>query len=302
MKIELKNLTCVGPSPHSAFRGIPFQPSSDAAGLLPRPVLALQTEDCIKIIGNIEQFEACNEKSIPAYVLTQADSLDMVRACISFYEPLHLVDKALLMAACQELGFPEQRRLAEILPLLGLPERRSTLDELGFIARMPDPLKDFIIEKDLSLKRIRSIQRAESILDWAVELLMQAKPGVNVFLEILQHLWEIHKRDDKPLAHVLDKLGLHDLEALRFDEDRSVLEFLRTTLRTERFPLLSEANAGLKAVVTALNPPLKIDLTWDPSFEEQGLILRCKLRHADDARELAGYLQQNVFVQLFESV
>lgn len=305
MKIEFKNVSTVGPTAHSAFKTLPFGRMEMESRLLPEPLLALQTEDCIKILGGIRRFEAVSPVEVPvlpAYVLTEARTLDMIQAVIDFYAPMNLVEKALLLQACQELGLPEDDRINSILPLLDLPRKVQTLEELAFLTRLNPQLQYFIVEKDISLKRIRALQRCEEIMDWSVALMETFKPGVNVFLEILQNLWEISRRDELTLFELLEKLQLKKLRLADDIEPRQALSALRETVQRERFPTLEAAGKDLEEAVSQLGLPAGVDLSWDPQFEKRGLELRARLADENDATELSKVLSSESFAGLFQRI
>ena len=66
--------------------------------------------------------------------------------------------------------------------------------------------------------------------------------GINVLLEILQNLWEIHKRDDLGLTDLLEEMAIKDLKPENFEDPRAGLESMRTTVHRRRFPSLENSN------------------------------------------------------------
>lgn len=301
MNIDFRSLTTSGPSVHSVFKSLPFL-SRPHEGKLPSPVLALQTEGCIKVVGDIHRFENSPEPSIPAYIISELGTMDLLASVADFYSPMNLIEKALLLDISRQMGVPEERRVKEVLPIIDLAPTLGIHDELISLVDLEKPLKQLTVEKDLSLKRVRVLSRVIEIQDWAVLLLERARPGVNVFLEILQNLWEIHKRDELSLTELLKLMEINDLSHAQFENARAGLDSLRVAIHRRRFPTLDKANQDLVSRIDELEKPSKLELRWDRNFEQRGLSLQSNLATEDDARSLSDFLRDESFLALFNQI
>ena len=137
MNIEFRSLATSGPTIHSAFAALPFLRHSEGSGL-PSPILALQTEGCIKVVGDIHRFEQSNTSAMPAYILSDANTMDLLAAIVDFYTPMNLVDKAQLLDISRQIGVPEEQRMNRVLPLMDLATTQAIHDELIAIVALAD--------------------------------------------------------------------------------------------------------------------------------------------------------------------
>ena len=307
LNVQVKDLVTAGPTIHTAFARLPFErKSQQTSSLFQPPILAYQSPGCIKILGDIYRFEAARERGdlrIAAYLLGEVTgNLDLIRAVIDYYQPDSLVDRALIIEAAIQMGFNAELAARQILPLLALPATPSVVGELQELAALDERLLALIHEKGLSLKRARTLLRIKPVEEWSVALLTQLQPGINVFLEILQNLWEISGRDDLTLETVITRLELADVSVGAHEQAPEKLKTIRTIIHAQRYPSLTSSNLGLSQAVEDLELPGSTTISWDPNFERRGVQLKADLSDVNSVEVLRQLLDKRSFLSLFEKI
>ncbi len=306
MEISFQNLTTSGPTVHGRLSKLPHQRENADHNPFPRPVLAMQTNSGIRVIGDAYRFEEARKLgtgTIPCYLVREIPgNLELLQLLVDYYQPMSLADQALLLAAAVEMGVNQELLQTGLLPGMGLSRVRGTIDELLEISRFPDALLTFIEDKGLSLKRTRVLVRMREMQDWCVRFLEELHPGVNVLLEVVQNLWEVGQRDDRELSGLPTDLGI---EKYLTDPDHPAAErlaALRRCVHEHRYPELTGVRRKLENQVRELDLPSNLNLRWDPNFEERGLVVQGKLRSPEDAAKLESILRSPSFLTLFEQL
>ncbi len=306
MKISVKELTTAGPTIHSSFAPLPFRRQRSSGTKLSKPVLAYQTPSCIKIVGNIHHFleaQDSGQATVPVYLIQESENtLELLELIIEYYAPMSLMDKALLTRAALDLGVPRPLLAEKIYPVMDLPPRAKLIDQVLFLLKLPLELQNFILDKDLSLKRALIFQRAGEHLDWVTRFITNLKIGINMTAEIIQNVWEMAKRDDVDFKTKATEMGLWDMADTEYEDNRLAVMEIRKKINSARFPALTKAGVDLSETLDAAQLPHSIQIKWDPYFERQGLDIAF---HAKDAKELKTTLDKlstSAFKNIFKHI
>jgi len=293
MKITVKELSTAGPTIHSSFSALPFQRTPASDSILDRPILAYQSPSCIKIVGDIHRFIAAQDAgkiTVPVYLIQESEStLELLKLIVAYYQPMTLMDKALLTRAALDLGLPRNLLANEIYPDMDLAPREKMIDQVLFLLKLPDELKDFIVEKDLSLKRALVFQRAEDHLDWVSSFISNLKVGINMTAEIIQNIWEMAQKDDVDFKTKAQEMGLWDMATTEYEDTRLAVMEIREKINSARYPSLSKAGKDLTDTIQVLELPSSVKVKWDPYFEQQGVDISF---HAKDDTELDDVIEK----------
>ena len=305
MKITVKELSTAGPTIHTSFRDLPFLKNSDGR-LLKKPILAYQSPSCIKIVGNIHQFEkAQNSKApaVPVYLIQESEStLELLELVIEYYSPMTLMDKAILVKAASELGVARDILAEKIMPLMDMPPRQKLIDQVLFLLSMPLDLQTFIVDKDLSLKRALIFQKADGHLDWVLRFIRNLKVGINMTAEIIQNIWELARNDDVDFRTKAEELGLWQMADTEYEDNRQAVMEIRQRISEARFPILTQAGRDLKAMIDAADLPETVQVKWDPQFENRGVDISFHSNDEADLDETIEKLSSSRFKNIFNKI
>lgn len=287
MKITVKELTTAGPTIHSSFESLPYIRPKNASSTLARPILAYQSPSCIKIVGDIQRFTAAQDQglaTVPVYLIQESEStLELLQLIIQYYQPMSLMDKALLTQAALDLGVPRSLLASELFPNMDLAPREKLIDQVLFLLRLPTALQEFIVDKDLSLKRALIFQRSADHLEWVSHFIANLKIGINMTAEIIQNVWEMAQKDDVDFKSKAIEMGLWEMATTEYDDPRLAVMEIREKINTARYPTLSRAGKDLSKTIHDLDLPQSVKIKWDPYFEQQGVDI---VFHAKDDTEL----------------
>ena len=306
MKITVKELTTVGPTLHSSFIALPYHQEPTGSNRLSRPVLAYQSPSCIKIVGDIHRFVKAQDEghpTLPVYLIQESEStLELLQLVIEYYDPMNLMDKALLTRAALDLGVPRSVLAEKIYPLLSLAPREKLIDQVLFLLKLPHELQSFIINKDLSLKRAMVFQRAEDHLDWVERFIANLKIGINMTAEIIQNVWEMGKRDDVDFKTKAEEMGLWEMADTVYEDNRVAVMEIREKINQARYPSLNQAGLDLEKTIAAAELPDIIQLKWDPYFEQQGVQITFHAKDEADLDHSLDNLSKPAFKNIFKQI
>ena len=293
MQVTFKPIGLIGPTIHSDFKLLPFKRESfDVFQTLQKPLLALNTGSCIKIVGGIQRFEAAQAAKVtqlPVYLLENVDSsMDLLNVVAAYYSPLTLIDKANLIGIARKMGFNKTQIAGGLFESLEIPPQTHLMNDYLFLLKLPHELQKLVVDKDLSLKRALIFQRAEEYLDWVVQLIQNLHLGINMTAEIIQNIWEMAQRDNTDFQTKAQQTGLWDIAREAVDDPRPVVMEIRGKINAARLPHLTAAGETLKQTVQDAKIPESVKVKWDPTFEKQGLEMTF---HAKDLEELQKILR-----------
>ncbi len=306
MKIIVKELTTSGPTIHSSFAALPFQRKALPGSKLTKPVLAYQTPSCIKIVGNIHWFleaQETGQPTIPVYLVQDSEStLELLKLVIEYYSPMTLMDKALLTQTALELGVPRSMLAEKIYPDMALAPREKLIEQVLFLLKLPLELQQFILDKDLSLKRASIFQRAAEHLDWVTRFIKNLKVGINMTAEIIQNIWEMAKRDDVDFQTKAQEMGLWEMADTEYEDTRLAVMEIRERINAARFPTLTKAGVDLSDTIRAVHLPDSVKIKWDPSFERQGIDVAFHARDETELDTTLDKLASTAFKNIFKQI
>ena len=306
MKITVRELTTIGPTIHSSFAELPFKRATSNTAKLAKPVLAIQTPSCIKIVGNTHHFldaQEAGQPTVPAYLIQDSEStLELLELVIEYYAPMTLLDKALLARAALELGVPRPMLAEKLLPVMELAPREKLIDQLLFLLKLPLELQAFTVEKDLSLKRALIFKRAELHLDWVTRFISNLKIGINMTAEIIQNVWEMAGRDDVDFKTKAQEMELWQMADTQYEDPRLAVMEIRQKINAARFPALSKAGVDLSREIDLADLPESVKIKWDPYFEQQGLNIAFHAKDASDLELTLQKLSSSAFKHLFKHI
>jgi len=306
MKITVKELTTIGPTIHSSFAALPHLRNQTAQGCLSRPILAYQSPSCIKIVGDIHRFVTAQETgqaTLPAYLIQDTEStLELIQLVIEYYQPMNLMDKALLIRAALDLGVPRPMLAEEILLALELAPREKLIDQVLFLLKLPPALQSFIVDKDLSLKRALIFQRAEDDLEWVERFIANLRIGINMTAEIIQNVWEMAKNDEVDFRTKAQEMGLWEMADTPYEDTRLAVMEIREKINQARFPSLNQAGIDLTQTIREAHLPDSVKIKWDPTFEQQGVQIDFHAKDAADLEQTLEKLNSSVFKNIFKHI
>lgn len=306
MKITVKELTTAGPTIHSSFKDLPFIRHDSNTGVIQKPFLAYQSPSCIKIVGNIHEFEIAQKNgvpSVPVYLIQESEStVELLELVIEYFTPMTLMDKAILSKSAIDLGVPRNILAEKILPLMDLPPREKLIDQVLFLLSMPTDLQTFIVDKDLSLKRALIFQKADGHLDWVSRFIKNLKVGINMTAEIIQNIWEMAKNDDVDFKTKAEELGLWQMAEKEYEDNRQAVMEIRQRISEARFPILTQAGRELKAMIAAADLPDSVQVKWDPQFENRGIDISFHSMDEAELDETISKLSSSRFKNIFSKI
>jgi len=306
MKITVKELTTIGPTIHSSLAALPFKREETQHKLLMKPILAYQSPSCIKIVGNIHHFLAsqeAGEPTVPVYLIQESEStLELLQLIIEYYAPMNLMDKALLTQAALELGVPRSMLAEKIFPQMELAPREKLIDQILFLLKLPGALQTFILDKDLSLKRVLIFQRAGDHLDWVTRFIANLKIGINMTAEIIQNVWEMAKKDDVSFKSKAEEMGLWEMADQEYEDTRIAVMEIREKINKARFPSLSKAGVDLSETLDAAHLPDGVKIKWDPYFERQGVDVAFHAKNDEELDQILTKLAASPFKNIFKHI
>lgn len=307
MQVTFKTLNLIGPTSHSDFKTLPFRREAfDANQPLRKPLLALNTGSCIKIVGGIHRFEAAQAAKVtqlPAYLLEDVDStMDLLNLVAAYYSPLTLIDKANLIGIARKMGFNKTQIAGELFETLEIPPQAHLMNDYLFLLKLPHELQKLVVDKDLSLKRALIFQRAEAHLDWVVQLIQNLHLGINMTAEIIQNIWEMAQRDNTDFQTKAQQTGLWDIAREAVDDPRPVVMDIRAKLSAARLPHLTAAGKALEQTIAAAKLPESVQVKWDPYFEKQGIEVTFHAKDLTEFQEILRGLKNANLKPVFDQI
>ncbi|MCF7796423.1 MAG: ParB/RepB/Spo0J family partition protein [Candidatus Marinimicrobia bacterium] len=307
MQVTFKPMGLIGPTIHSDFKALPFRwEAFDPGQPLQKPLLALNTGKCIKIVGGIQRFEAAREADVthlPAYLLENVDSsMDLLKLVAAYYSPLTLIDRANLIGIARKLGFSKTQIAEGLFEPLDIPPQAHLMNDYLFLLKLPQELQQMVVDKDLSLKRALIFQRAEEHLNWVVQLIQNLHLGINMTAEIIQNIWEMAQRDETDFKTKAQQMGLWDIAREAIDDPRPVVMEIRSKIAAARLPHLTAAEKRLKQTIQAANLPDNVKVKWDPYFEKQGVELSFHAKDLTEFQEILRGLKNANLKPVFDQI
>jgi hypothetical protein len=102
------------------------------------------------------------------------------------------------------------------------------------------------------------------------------------FLELSELLADYARKTNLSVKDILNKEALRSI----MDDDSLTqhhrTEKLKHELKTLRLPILSELNTSMASLVSSMNLPQHVNVTWDTTLENPGIDLNVKLTSKEE--------------------
>lgn len=263
--------------------------SIDTYGVL-NPIVAIDKGKRFQVVSGFRRLEIASKlalNDLPVYVVSAGTSKeDLFRFSISENQAtriLNLWEKTSLLAKLMKAEVDEDRIISLFMPLMQLPSSRQRMKEMLILIELPESLREYLISKSLSLRRIRHLKGlSKETLVFFNEVIELLAPSANLFQEITKQLVEVSRRDDVKVEEIVSNYGL-----LKMAKDQSTsrserLRKLRDKAFSLRYPVLASANQRRKEQLEALKIGSQLDVKWDRSLETKGIEIRINLNSEED--------------------
>lgn len=163
-KAETRSLQGGGPSCYRYRLADPaLEASIQRHGML-MPVLVSDEVRPVVIAGHkrLHAARALKLKEIPVLIAARTKPQDalLLNLVSNWKEACPDMDRAqALGTTARELGFNEKELLLEVMPLLGLPDDKATLELYRKLDRFPRPLKDLIVDGRLPIRGVSFLMK-----------------------------------------------------------------------------------------------------------------------------------------------
>lgn len=266
-----------------------LEESIDTYGVL-NPIVVIDRGKRFQVVSGFRRLEIAFKLAlidIPVYVVSVGTSKeDLFRFLISENQAtrsLNLWEKSSLLAKLMEAEVDEDKIISLFMPLMHLPPSRQRMKEMLVLLELPESLREYLISKNLSLRRIRHLKGlSKETLAFFNEVIELLAPSANLFQEITKQLVEVSRRDDKKVEEIAFNYGL-----IKTAKDQSMtrserLRKLRDKVFSLRYPVLASENQRRKEKLEALKIGSQIDVKWDRSLETKGIEIRINLHSEED--------------------
>ncbi len=266
------------------------------AGLV-SPPLVLKEGWGFVLVSGWKRALACRQlgwAEFNALVTEKRDTLAMFLT--AFHENLasrefRMAEKAEVIAGLRRFGLSDNILIKDYLRRLKLPATAGVLDALLDLARAGSTVRRYVEEKNVPLPVVQSLLRFQSAERNLVVPLLRPL-GQNKQKEILDDLWEIHRRDDTSVRGILNR---KDIRKARRSEKLTPLarsERIRLVLRKMRFPHLSSRRAAFGLCLRRIGWHGEISVQPSPFFEDEEVFVSFRARSPEEFRKRLARLNQ----------
>ena len=269
--------------------------SIEKAGLL-SPPLVRQAEKGYILVSGWKRVLACHKIGLPSInVLVTEDQDDLRLFLASVYEnlaarELSLVEKAEILRTLLKFGVPKNALLKSYLPLLSLPATGEHLDVLLVLSRAEDPVKRFVWQKDVPLPVLQFLLRFTPV-DQKLLLPLLLPLGQNKQKEILEDLWEISRRDNRPLLNILEEAGRRHILGSPELSPQQEAEKMRLGLKRMRYPQLSSWEDRFNSTRRRIRWPREIAMHPSLNFEGEDITVSFRFKNEKEFKARLEQLQ-----------
>jgi len=254
--------------------------SIEKRGIL-QPLVVLEPPPFCVVTGfkRLESAIKLGLKEIPV-VTTRLNEKDALLSAVhdNVNRGFNIIEKAHALEKMIHMGF-NREEIHDIMALFSLSPHEKVLAHFLSIASAEKPLKDFIIERGLSLKNIEYILWFET----------QERRKIMKSLASLR-LTESYIREILEMLHLIKiKKGKLDGSVLRGVENAHEL---RTRLKKRIRPMLSSLENKLQKIRKASALPPNIDIKVDPFFEKEYIDIIIRTKNEQETKELIKKLEE----------
>jgi len=275
------------------------------------PCLLESSDSGLRTINGFRRIELAQNmdfQTVPA-IISEKSPLDNLKWSLidnRVQSDFNLYEQAKALECAKDLGAGESVIIEEFLPLVGLHAHKNVYDEYRGFLRLPQPLIEFLTEKDISISRTQTFQQLSSEgQQIAVELLETFAPGINVLDELLTNLYEISRRQDKSVPDLFAKLKIENILE-KAGQPHIALGQIRQRLQEYRYPVLSETNQQISKMVSKLNLGENVRINWDKRLESRGINVTFHWEQLEEVKENIPSLEdlenQKLLKRIFEKI
>jgi ParB-like chromosome segregation protein Spo0J len=262
------------------------------------PIRVLPAEQGFRILAGFRRFQASLEaglETIPCRVLSEAvppeRHFEEVLLEQASGRILHLFEKARALRIGRGLGMEDGELRRRFAPVLGLSDSSEALEETLALLDLDPALQAYLERHPLSLKQaapFREIDPRDQALMAEIGVSLQMR--VVELTEILQALLGISRGEGAALTTVWETAGAA-VPARTPDLNRNEkIRNIKEALKRRRTPTVVSVNESLDRVRQNMDHMAGIRLEWDPSLEQAGLSLGCRIRSEQDLDNLVRFL------------
>ena len=250
--------------------------SIEACGLI-CPLLLREREDGMMIVVcGFRRLASCRTlglSTIQARII-QGPVSDLQALVLAFWDNLsHRVFNPVEAAAAVRKfsrHLDKEQLITDVLPLLGLHPHERELKRYLAIDDLPRGAKAGLAEGTLALDAALSIlDIPEADRPAVTRFVSGLKLGANKQKEIIQLLYEIHRREDIAPTELIGHLDISDIEQQSELSRPQKSALIRQWLKKRRYPLLSGAEEDFAAWLQSLHLKNTISVKHPPFFEGQ---------------------------------
>ena len=244
-----------------------------AIGLMHPPILQ-RTEIGYRIVTGFRRIEASRMlgQSIVQTRLLPDDSDESTRVYLaiadnSLQRSLNLIESSRALNLLSRVA-NDEHHLTEMAAVLSLPKNPTMIAKLMPLAVMPALIRAAVVSEDLPLSMALELDTLDvKTAEKMARIFIDLRLGLNRQREVLTHLYEIAKREDRSIGDVLDEddvSGITDNAAL--DSAKKSVH-LRALLYQRRYPSIAEKSARFNDLVKTLRLGSGIKLIPPNNFE-----------------------------------
>jgi ParB family chromosome partitioning protein len=265
-----------------------FKASVRDVGILQPPAVVRRGKRWILVSG-WKRISACRElgvTSVPVCVLDAPRDIQAFLWAVGenlAVRELSILEKAKVLARLRKFGLPASEILEKIMPMLGIPGRKTYLDLHLAIDRLSPEAKHMIIAKNLPIAVVQMLS-VFSRRDLEALLPLLRPFGQNKQREFLEDLSEIARRRRVTPRQIL---GNPEIAAILSNDRWPAVqksERVRASVKRMRHPRLTAWETEFGTALKKLGWPEDIGLEPSPFFEDDRMTVTFSFKTADEFR------------------
>ena len=187
----------------------------------------------------------------------------------------------------KSFGIKKQDLLTYWCGHCGIRAHSSIMIECQKIIALPEEIIILAHEKKLSFKQCLNLTLYPHDL---LLLVFQLKEGYSlstaVFEELVSSIYAISQRKKKNFNHILKEAQ----ENIDLKNPSAALDRLRSTIKAEKYPILTQHNQRIADAIQDLD--LTIPIKWDQTLENKYLSLDLHITHIEQLKPLLDLLKE----------
>jgi hypothetical protein len=246
-------------------------------GLLYSPVAKPRTRASVgwQIVAGFKRVHACRNlkwDAIPVRVLpedaTTQQCAQFAIADNALTRPLTVMERVRALALLRPHA-TDAGTLANMLPVLGMPESPAMIGKLERLGRQPVEIQQAVECERLSLAMALDLSNESRTSAVALcELFISLRLGLNRQRELLGLLRDISRRDDMAIVDIIDadavQLIVNDSDSERPQIARRLVDHVKRL----RYPRITAMETQRSSLIAGLELPAGVSLRPPPSHED----------------------------------